>query len=94
MRANTVLQAGEMVVDHHLQQRRRILFYLNILKGMLHPITSAAAVAVNTAMRTAAIKIHSVLGGKDPLYTGKMHADLVLQYFFILLCVQQPLRRF
>ena len=42
------------------QQLDGVPFYLNVLKGMLHMIALAPGVAVDAAVRTAAIQINAI----------------------------------
>ena len=44
------------------QQFNGIFLDLDVLKGMLHVIAFAPGIAVNTAVGTASVEIHSVLG--------------------------------
>ena len=58
------------------EKDRRILLDLDILEIMLHLIASGTTVAVNTAMCTASVNIHSVIRGKDPFSFNKVHINL------------------
>ena len=59
-----------------LQQLRRVLLHLDVLKGVAEPIAAAPAVAVDAAVDAAAINVHSgrtAAPGQDSLRIHKMH---------------------
>ena len=45
------------------KQLQGVFFYLYVFKIMIHAVAGAARVAINTAVRTASVKIHAIFCG-------------------------------
>ena len=55
------------------KQFRCVFLHFNVRKIVVHLIALASGVAVNTAVRTASIDVHSVVGGQNPFRLHFVH---------------------
>ena len=58
-----------------LQQLRRVDFDLDVLKFVRHAVAFASGVAVNAAVRAAAVEVHPVFGRENALCVNLMQID-------------------